>query len=126
MENYLKEIEKIISNLEESFLLDESPVIKEIASRDLAYLMKLLIHALMEYGKKENLGVVDVVSCFRIAQSLKIIEYHPYWEELIQISQMDFVCEKIPDFKEKIYLKIPEYLPLIKGSLEKIKILCKI
>jgi len=125
MESYLEEIEKIILNLEESFLLDESSVIKEIAVRDFAHLVNLLIKTLIEYEMRENFEVSDVSKCFKIAQSLKMVEFNPRWEELIQISQIDSIYEKTPDVGEEIYYKIPEYLPLIKGTLEKIKIICK-
>lgn len=124
MQKHLKEIEEMLSDFQESLIFDGTQVMKEITIKNFAYLLDLLIQILEEYERIQNFEISGRAQCFRVAQSLKIIDPHPYWEEMIKIYQICVFFDKVPDEVQEIYPKLPEYLSLIKATLEKIK--CKI
>jgi len=116
----LKDFQKAIEKLEKVLKLKKTEINRDSAIKRFELCFDLAWKSMKELAKKEGIECYSPRECLRTSFQLKIIDPNKKWFEMLDNRNLTVHLYK-EEMADRIYLKLPVYLEILKDLLNKIK-----
>ena len=115
----LEDLEKTITRLEEAVKLKKTDIVRDSAIKRFELCFDLAWKNIQIYARKEGMDCHSPRGCIKTAFQLNLIDYDDRWLEMLEDRNLTVHMYK-ENIAEKVYGRLPSYIFLLKGLIQKL------
>ena len=115
----LEDLEKTITRLEEAVKLKKTDIVRDSAIKRFELCFDLAWKNIQIYARKEGMDCHSPRGCIKTAFQLNLIEYDERWLEMLEDRNLTVHMYK-ENIAEEVYGRLPSYIFLLKGLIQKL------
>ena len=115
----LEDLENTITRLEEAVKLKKTDIVRDSAIKRFELCFDLAWKNIQIYARKEGMDCHSPRGCIKTAFQLNLIEYDERWLEMLEDRNLTVHMYK-ENIAEEVYGRLPSYIFLLKGLIQKL------
>ena len=115
----LEDLENTITRLEEAVKLKKTDIVRDSAIKRFELCFDLAWKNIQIYARNEGMDCHSPRGCIKTAFQLNLIEYDDRWLEMLEDRNLTVHMYK-ENIAEEVYDRLPSYIFLLKGLIQKL------